>query len=64
MTHRDPARPVTGAPPAELDRRFYALAIDRLVAWGLIGAGSYLSYELLLDRDRVGAGIAAISAPS
>ncbi len=28
-------------PPAELDRRFYAFTVDRLVAWGVYAAASY-----------------------
>lgn len=56
MNSRDPA----AVRPAELDQRCYAFAIDRLLAWGLIGAAAYLAFDLLLERDRLAAGIAAI----
>lgn len=49
-------------PPAELDRRFYAFAVDRLVAWGLYAAASYAAWRYLIEPGDVGAGIAAIVA--
>jgi uncharacterized RDD family membrane protein YckC len=39
---------VTSYPPAGLDRRFYAYAVDRLAAWPLIAAGVYAAYRLFL----------------
>jgi hypothetical protein len=48
--------------PAELDRRFYAFAVDRLVAWTLDAAAVYLAWRYLIDQDRVAAGIAVIAA--
>ncbi len=47
-------------PAAELDRRFYAFTIDRLIAWTLDGAGVFAAYWFLLSEDRIGAGIAVI----
>lgn len=47
---------------ADLDRRFYAFTIDRLVAWSVDAAAAYLAWRYLIDRDRVAAGIAAIAA--
>ena len=47
-------------PAAELDRRFYAFTIDRLIAWTVDGAGVFAAYWFLLSEDRMGAGIAVI----
>jgi uncharacterized RDD family membrane protein YckC len=49
-------------PPAELDRRFYAFAVDRLVAWGIYAAASYAAWRYLIEPGDVGAGIGAIVA--
>lgn len=49
-------------PPAELDRRFYAFAVDRLVAWGVYAAASYAAWRYLIEPGDVGAGIGAIVA--
>ncbi len=51
---------VTSYPPAGLDRRFYAFAVDRLVAWPLMGAGVYAAYRLFLADGDVGPGVALI----
>ena len=48
--------------PADLDRRFYAFALDRLVAWSIDAAAAYLAWRYLLDRDRLAAGVAVIVA--
>ncbi len=53
---------VTSYPPAGLDRRFYALAVDRLVAWPVLAAGVYAAYRFLLADGDVAAGIAVILA--
>ncbi len=53
---------VTSYPPAGLDRRFYALAIDRLVAWPVLAAGVFAAYRFLIADDAVVAGIAVIVA--
>ncbi len=46
MSHAPlPTEPVT-FPPAELDRRFSAFVIDRLVAWGVSAAVGYAVWEL------------------
>jgi len=50
------------APPADLDRRFYAFALDRLLAWTLDGVAVLLAWRYLIDQDQVGAGIAVIVA--
>ncbi|MGA8258392.1 MAG: RDD family protein, partial [Nocardioides sp.] len=47
--------------PAELDRRFYAFAIDRAIAWGLMTAVGYVAYVRYLDDDQVGVGIGVIA---
>jgi uncharacterized RDD family membrane protein YckC len=51
----------TTYPPAELDRRFYAFTIDRLIAWSVYAAACYASYVHLIEPGRLGAGIAAIT---
>lgn len=48
--------------PAELDRRFYAFAVDRLAAWTIDAVAAYLAWRYLIDRDRVAAGIAVVVA--
>ncbi|MEN8671911.1 RDD family protein [Nocardioides sp.] len=53
------ATPVT-YPAAELDRRFYAFVLDRLLAWGLFAGAGYLAWRFLIDADRAPAGAAAI----
>ncbi|HEX6149338.1 RDD family protein [Nocardioides sp.] len=53
---------VTSYPPAGLDRRFYAFAIDRLVAWPLIAAGAYAGYRFFLADGDVLPGIMVIAA--
>lgn len=49
-------------PAAELDRRFYAFAADRAVAWAVDGLAAYLAWRFLIDQDRLAAGIAVIAA--
>lgn len=46
MTQQQADAPPTTYPIAELERRFYAIAIDRLVTWGffvLVGVGAWLA---------------------
>ncbi|GAA5155329.1 hypothetical protein GCM10023340_40350 [Nocardioides marinquilinus] len=59
MTTSPPQEAVT-YPAAELDRRFYALVIDRLIAWALFGGASYAAWRFLIDEDQLWAGIGAI----
>jgi uncharacterized RDD family membrane protein YckC len=47
---------------ADLDRRFYAFAIDRLIAWTIDAVAAYLAWRYLIDRDRVAAGVAVVVA--
>ncbi len=60
----------TEAPPEELttehlvagrDRRFYAFVIDRIIAWGILGAAAYVAYVALIEPGHLWAGIAAIA---
>ncbi len=53
---------VTSYPPAGLDRRFYAYAVDRLAAWPLLAAGAYAAYVLFLDDGEVLPGVVLIGA--
>lgn len=46
MTQQQADAPATTYPVAELERRFYAFAVDRLVTWGLyvlVGVGAWLA---------------------
>ena len=47
-------------PAAELDRRFYAFFLDRLLAWGAFAAVGYVAWRQLIDADKAAAGAAAI----
>jgi len=60
-TPREAYAPRGASPAADFDRRFYAFAIDRLVAWGSFGAAGYLAWRFLLDDDRLIAGLALIA---
>ena len=53
---------MSAAPAADLDRRLYAFALDRLVLWALDGATAYLAWRYLVDRDRPVAGAVVIAA--
>lgn len=54
-----PAAPSPVAfPPAELDRRFYAHVVDRLLGWALLALGWWAAWALLLSQGRVLAGVA------
>ncbi|MCY7397072.1 MAG: RDD family protein, partial [Nocardioides sp.] len=48
-------------PTAELDRRFYAFTLDRLLAWSVYAVAAWAAYVLLLDDGRTVAGIAVIA---
>jgi len=52
----------TTYPAAELDRRFYAYTVDRLIAWSLYAGAGYLAYRFFFDDDRTGAGIGVVAA--
>ncbi len=47
-------------PAASLDRRFYAFAIDRLIAWPLSASAAFAAYRSTSPRTRSAAGIAVI----
>ncbi|GAA2136900.1 hypothetical protein GCM10009844_03460 [Nocardioides koreensis] len=49
-------------PPAELDRRFYAFTLDRLIAWTLDAMAAVAAYHFLIGRGQVWAGVGAILA--
>jgi hypothetical protein len=46
--------------PAELDRRFYAFTLDRLVAWTVDALAAYAAYLLLIDQAQVVAGVVVV----
>jgi uncharacterized RDD family membrane protein YckC len=47
-------------PAADLDRRFYAFVIDRLLTWTVVGAVAWAAYHFLISRGGVGAGFLVI----
>ena len=47
-------------PSAELDRRFYAFTLDRLLAWSIYGLAAWAAWVLLLEKGAVAAGVAVI----
>lgn len=49
-------------PTAELDRRFYAFTLDRLLAWSVYGVAAWAAWVRLLDDGAVEAGIAVVIA--
>jgi uncharacterized RDD family membrane protein YckC len=51
MTSTEAAGVASALAPAELDRRFYAYVVDRVIGWGL-GAASGALLWLLLDEHR------------
>lgn len=51
----------TTYPAAELDRRFYAFAVDRLIAWGLYAGAGYLAYRLFLSDDETWPGVGLVA---
>lgn len=54
MSLRDhPAAPpdqATSARPADVDRRFLALVVDRVVGWGLVAASTWACWRFLVDE--------------
>ena len=59
MTPTAPSGPTT-YPAAELDRRFYAFTVDRVLAWGLYVGAGYLAYQLLSDGGHAIAGVVLV----
>lgn len=51
-----------GFVPAELDRRFYAFVLDRLLGYGLIAVIGYLAWRTLLEEGRTTAGVAVVAS--
>jgi uncharacterized RDD family membrane protein YckC len=54
--------PTVEHPPAGIDRRFYAFAIDRGVTWAIEGLALVLAWRMFFRDDQVGAGIAVVVA--
>jgi uncharacterized RDD family membrane protein YckC len=54
------ATEATMLPAADLDRRFYAFVIDRLMTWTIVGAAAWAAYHFLISRGGVGAGFLVI----
>ena len=53
---------MTAAPAADLDRRFHAFAIDRLLVWSADAVAAYAAWRFLLEEGRTAAGIAVVLA--
>jgi uncharacterized RDD family membrane protein YckC len=49
-------------PAAELDRRFYAFAIDRLLAWVVYAGAGFAAYRLFLEPGDTVAGVGMLAA--
>lgn len=47
-------------PAAELDRRFYAFTLDRLIAWATYGAAAFIAYRFLIKPGHMWGGIGLI----
>ena len=54
------ATDATMLPAADLDRRFYAFVLDRLIAWSIVAAVAWAAYHFLISRGGVGAGVLVI----
>lgn len=50
----------TAFPAAELDRRFYAFTLDRLIAWATYAAAAFIAYHFLMEPGHVWGGIGLI----
>jgi uncharacterized RDD family membrane protein YckC len=57
-----PAAPEAGLRVAETDRRFYAFAVDRVIAWGIDLAVAVVAQHYLLSRGHVLAGVLLVVA--
>jgi uncharacterized RDD family membrane protein YckC len=55
------ATEATMLPAADLDRRFYAFVIDRLLTWPVVGVVAWAAYHFLISRGSVGAGFLVIA---
>lgn len=53
-------RDATSYPAAELDRRFYAFALDRLLAWGIYAGATYAAIRYLIEPGDLEVGLAVI----
>lgn len=60
----DLALPAAGTtfPAAELDRRFYAFVIDRLIAWSVYAAAGYAAWRFFIDPGDLWIGVGVIAA--
>lgn len=47
-------------PAAELNRRFYAFVLDRLIAWALVAGAGYLAWAVWFDDGEVWPGVGVI----
>lgn len=62
QTGRHATADASSFPAAELDRRFYAFTLDRLIAWTLDAMVAVAAYQLLIGPGHLAAGIAVIVA--
>ncbi|MGH3336232.1 MAG: RDD family protein, partial [Nocardioides sp.] len=47
-------------PAADLDRRFYAFVLDRLIVWPIVAVVVWFAYHFLISRGGVGGGFLVI----
>ena len=62
MTATEVSREAPTFPAAELDRRFYAFTIDRLIAWTIDAVAALAAYHLLIAEGSVISGVAVVVA--
>jgi uncharacterized RDD family membrane protein YckC len=55
------ATDATTLPAADLDRRFYAFVLDRLIAWPVAAVVAWAAYQLFISPAGVGAAILVIA---
>jgi hypothetical protein len=64
-TEAPEAPEASGAPTlaaADFDRRFYALVLDRLIAWTIVGTVAWAAYHFLVSPGGVAAAILVVAA--
>ena len=63
VEHGVPAvTPPASMPVAEIDRRFYALVVDRLLGWAVEGVALWLAIHFLFSRGHVVGGVLVLVA--
>ena len=55
------ATEATTLPAADLDRRFYAFVLDRLIAWSVVAAVAWVVYRYLVTPGGLGAALVVVA---